>query len=247
MRSILTIFTVLLVIPAPAGAAERWRAPQTVAAAPSGVLWRDTDVAVDDRGGLVAVWSSSAGRQQAVLAARATSGGRFGRPLSVRAQRGSLGDARVAIDEDRHAVIAYRRVAGGVQRVASRTLTAGGRLLGEQFLSGPGLAADFAREGGRGTLSAREIAAAAEAGDPMAVGAMARYEHRLGRALASIINVLDPDVIVLGGGLSNIGRLYGNVPAVWSRWVFSDHVVTRLMKNVHGDSSGVRGAAWLWP
>lgn len=117
----------------------------------------------------------------------------------------------------------------------------------EQFLSGPGLAADFAREGGPGTLSAREIAAAAEAGDPMAVGAMARYEHRLGRALASVINVLDPDVIVLGGGLSNIGRLYGNVPAVWSRWVFSDHVVTRLMKNVHGDSSGVRGAAWLWP
>lgn len=143
MRSILTIFTVLLVIPAPAGAAERWRAPQTVAAAPSGVLWRDTDVAVDDRGGLVAVWSSSAGRQQAVLAARATSGGRFGRPLSVRAQRGSLGDARVAIDEDRHAVIAYRRVAGGVQRVASRTLTAGGRLLGEQFLSGPGSSAFF--------------------------------------------------------------------------------------------------------
>jgi len=117
----------------------------------------------------------------------------------------------------------------------------------EQFLSGPGLAADFAREGGAAALSAREIARAAEAGDQMSVGALARYEHRLGRALASVINVLDPDVIVLGGGVSNIGRLYDTVPALWSRWVFSDRVATRLVKNVHGDSSGVRGAAWLWP
>lgn len=116
----------------------------------------------------------------------------------------------------------------------------------EQFLSGPALEADFARDGGSAT-AAREIAAAALAGDPAAAGALARYEHRLGRALASVINVLDPDVIVLGGGLSNIDRLYANVPALWSRWVFSDHVATKLMKNVHGDSSGVRGAARLWP
>jgi fructokinase len=116
----------------------------------------------------------------------------------------------------------------------------------EQFLSGPGLAADFAREWG-GTLTAEEIAAAAAAGEATTGQAMARYEDRLGRALASVINVLDPDVIVLGGGLSNIDRLYENVPAVWPRWVFSDSVTTKLRKNVHGDSSGVRGACWLWP
>jgi predicted NBD/HSP70 family sugar kinase len=62
-----------------------------------------------------------------------------------------------------------------------------------------------------------------------------------------VINVVDPDVIVLGGGLSGIARLYDNVPVQWQRWVFSDHVSTKLMKNLHGDSSGVRGAAWLWP
>lgn len=116
----------------------------------------------------------------------------------------------------------------------------------EQFLSGPALEADFAREHGE-AMRAPEIAAAAQNGHPAAAAALTRYEHRLGRALAGIINVLDPDVIVLGGGLSNIDRLYGNVPALWSRWVFSDHVATKLMKNVHGDSSGVRGAARLWP
>jgi fructokinase len=75
---------------------------------------------------------------------------------------------------------------------------------------------------------------------------MARYEERLARALAGVINILDPDVIVLGGGVSNIERLYPNVPAQWKRYVFSDYVATRLARNVHGDSSGVRGAAWLW-
>ena len=73
------------------------------------------------------------------------------------------------------------------------------------------------------------------------------YEHRLARALASVINILDPDVIVLGGGLSNISRLYDNVPRLWTKWVFSDRVDPRLVPNMHGDSSGVRGAAWLWP
>lgn len=138
MRFILTIFTVLLVIPASAGAAERWRAPQTVAAAPSGVLWGDTDVAIDDRGGLVAVWSSHARNRHAVLASRASGGGRLGRPVSVRSQRGLMGEARVAFDEDRNAVVAYRRAAGGTHRVASRTFTARGRLRGEQLLSGGG-------------------------------------------------------------------------------------------------------------
>ena len=116
----------------------------------------------------------------------------------------------------------------------------------EQFLSGPGMAASFARDGG-GPMTAADIAAAAAAGEKQADITLARYEHRLGRALAGIINVLDPDVIVLGGGLSNIERLYDNVPALWSRWVFSDSVTTKLRKNVHGDSSGVRGACWLWP
>jgi len=75
---------------------------------------------------------------------------------------------------------------------------------------------------------------------------MQRYEERLARALAGVINVLDPDVIVLGGGMSNVSRLYTEVPRQWGRSVFSDHVATRLVRNVHGDSSGVRGAAWLW-
>ena len=73
-----------------------------------------------------------------------------------------------------------------------------------------------------------------------------RYEDRMARSLASVINLLDPDVIVLGGGLSNIERLYTSVPSRWSRYVFSDHVATRLVRALHGDSSGVRGAAWLW-
>ena len=74
-----------------------------------------------------------------------------------------------------------------------------------------------------------------------------RYEHRLARGLAHVINILDPDVIVLGGGMSNITRLYTNVPKLWEKFVFSDAVATRLVPPKHGDSSGVRGAAWLWP
>jgi fructokinase len=76
--------------------------------------------------------------------------------------------------------------------------------------------------------------------------AIARYEARLARALAGVVNLLDPDVIVLGGGVSNVDRLYANVPRLWRAHVFSDHVTTRLAKHAHGDSSGVRGAAWLW-
>jgi fructokinase len=76
--------------------------------------------------------------------------------------------------------------------------------------------------------------------------ALGRYEERLARGLAHVINILDPDVIVLGGGLSNIARLYANVPRLWGRHVFSDQVATRLHAPAHGDSSGVRGAAWLW-
>ena len=88
--------------------------------------------------------------------------------------------------------------------------------------------------------------AAAAAGDEDARESVATYERRLARGLASVINVFDPDAIVLGGGVSNIARLYERVPRLWAEFVFSDAVVTRLVRAVHGDSSGVRGAAWLW-
>ncbi len=83
--------------------------------------------------------------------------------------------------------------------------------------------------------------------DPAAAAALARYVDRVARGLASIINLLDPDIVVLGGGMSNLARLYDELPRQWPRWVFSDRVDTKLAKAVHGDSSGVRGAAWLWP
>ena len=116
----------------------------------------------------------------------------------------------------------------------------------ETFLSGPGLARDFQQHSGR-RLSPADVVASASRGDAEAEACLGRYEDRLARGLASIINVLDPDVIVLGGGMSNVTRLYENVPRLWSRYVFSDAIVTRLVPPVHGDSSGVRGAAWLWP
>ncbi len=115
----------------------------------------------------------------------------------------------------------------------------------EMSLSGLGLKRDHQVNTGQ-TLSAKEIANRVEASQGPAVASMARYEHRLARALAQIINILDPHVIVLGGGLSNIGRLYGTVPTLWREWVFSDTVHTVLVPAKHGDSSGVRGAAWLW-
>lgn len=121
----------------------------------------------------------------------------------------------------------------------------------ETFLSGPGLAADYeqATAGAPASaerLASEEIVARAEAGDVRCEQALLRYESRLARALGSVINVLDPDVVVLGGGLSRLERLYSNVPRQWGRWVFSDSVATRLVAPMHGDSSGVRGAAWLW-
>jgi fructokinase len=116
----------------------------------------------------------------------------------------------------------------------------------ETFLSGPGLARDHRATGGA-ELPAAEITRRAKAGERSALAALHRYERRLARALATVINLLDPHVIVLGGGLSNIERLYRTVPALWEEWVFSDRVATHLRRNRHGDSSGVRGAAWLWP
>ncbi len=115
----------------------------------------------------------------------------------------------------------------------------------ETFLSGPGLARDYERTAGA-RLEPSEIARRAADGDPAASATLERYEDRMARALASVINIIDPDVIVLGGGVSNIARLYVNVPARWAPYVFSDRVDTRLVPPKHGDSSGVRGAAWLW-
>ena len=113
----------------------------------------------------------------------------------------------------------------------------------ETFLSGRGMQAAY----GDSSLTAREIAEAAAKGDARAGAAIERYATRLAKGLASVINVLDPDVVVLGGGLSNIDALYERVPQLWRDWVFSDRVDTRLVRARHGDSSGVRGAAWLWP
>jgi len=115
----------------------------------------------------------------------------------------------------------------------------------ETFISGPGLAADLERHNA-GPSDAETIVAKADAGDPAALAAMARYADRLARSLASVINILDPDVIVLGGGLSNAGQLYQEVPRLLPAYVFSDEVTTPLMPAAHGDSSGVRGAARLW-
>lgn len=113
----------------------------------------------------------------------------------------------------------------------------------ETFLSGPGFARNYTGE----EVAPADIEARAAAGEADAVSAMGRYHGRLARALASMINTLDPDVIVLGGGMSNLAALYDTVPALWSDWVFSDRVDTRLVRAKYGDDSGVRGAAWLWP
>jgi predicted NBD/HSP70 family sugar kinase len=116
----------------------------------------------------------------------------------------------------------------------------------ETWLSGPGLERDYQRAGGV-ALRAADIAERDLAAEPAAVQSLDRYIDRLARALASVINIIDPEVIVLGGGVGNIERLYRDVPKAWGRYVFSDQVDTRLMKPKFGDSSGVRGAAWLWP
>jgi fructokinase len=115
----------------------------------------------------------------------------------------------------------------------------------ETFLSGPGLAADHRRHGGD-DRDCPAIAASAEAGDPKCQTTLERYAERLARALATVINIFDPDAIVLGGGLSAIDALYESVPRLWKPFVFSDEVATRLLPPRYGDSSGVRGAAWLW-
>ncbi len=115
----------------------------------------------------------------------------------------------------------------------------------ETQLSGPALSRSFRRKTGR-EATPEELLAWAQAGDRDAEAAWQRYEDQLARALASVINVLDPDVVVAGGGISNAARLYERVPARWARYVFSDRVDTRFVPAQFGDASGVRGAAWLW-
>lgn len=116
----------------------------------------------------------------------------------------------------------------------------------EAWISGTAFVKDFERATGQ-TLTGAEIAAGAAAGRPEAEAALDRYVDRLGRALAVIADILDPDVIVLAGGMSNTEALYARVPLVTTKWAFTDRFTTPIVKAAHGDSSGVRGAAWLWP
>jgi fructokinase len=115
----------------------------------------------------------------------------------------------------------------------------------ETFLSGPGLSRDYARRAGP-TLRGEEIVARAAAGEPAAGAALEAYRDRLARALAMVIDILDPDVIALGGGMSNIAPIYDGLRTRVARHAFTDALETKIVKNVHGDSGGVRGAAWLW-
>jgi len=116
----------------------------------------------------------------------------------------------------------------------------------EAYVSGPGIREDHERVTGE-KKSTEQIVTDADQGDEKSSATLARFEDRLARALSSIINVVDPHVIVVGGGVSRVPRIYRNVPALWDQWVFSDRIDTRLVAATHGDSSGVRGAAWLWP
>lgn len=116
----------------------------------------------------------------------------------------------------------------------------------ETLLSGPGLAADFYRNGGNTEFTTNEIVALATQGDVLAEAVMQRFFDRFGRAMATVVNILDPDVIVLGGGISNIDRLYTEGRVKVAQYVFNDQFMTPMLRNAHGDSSGVRGAAQLW-
>jgi fructokinase len=116
----------------------------------------------------------------------------------------------------------------------------------ETFVSGPAFEQDYHVTSGE-NLTASDIAAVATAGDPLAIAALERLEDRLARALTSVVNIIDPDVVILGGGLSNIDRLYANLPPLFERYAFSDTFDTPVRRAAHGDAGGVRGAAWLWP
>jgi fructokinase len=116
----------------------------------------------------------------------------------------------------------------------------------ETFLSGAGLAREYFSLS-QNELLAEQIAEAEQSGEPDAVRALSTYKHRLARSLAALVNVLDPDMIVLGGGISNVETLYAGLPELIAQYAFADGIRTRVVRAAHGDSSGVRGAAWLWP
>jgi fructokinase len=116
----------------------------------------------------------------------------------------------------------------------------------ETWLSGPGFVRDYRNNGGAASIDAADIVLRAAGGESCAEAALARYEDRMARSLASVINIIDPDIIVLGGGMSNVSRLYQNVPKLWQQYVFTNRCKTPLVPPLHGDSNGVRGAAWLW-
>lgn len=161
-------------------------------------------------------------------------------------------------------LVVNRRLIGGVNRIAGEwghnplpwpgpddeaglSCYCGAKGCIETWLSGPALVADYQRGGGDPAVpSAASVCLAEAQGELAAVAALARYYQRLARGLAGVINLLDPEVIVLAGGLSNHLPIYERVPALWQQWVFSDRVDTRLCRAAHGDASGVRGAAWLW-
>jgi fructokinase len=145
-----------------------------------------------------------------------------------------------------HNPLPAMRVLDGIDERPGPPCYCGRSGCGETFLSGGALAADHERHTGA-KLRAEEIVAADLAGDPAAAATLARYVDRLARALAVVINVFDPETIVLGGGMSNVERLYRDVPAALPPHCFTDALATKFVRNKHGDSSGVRGAAWLWP
>jgi fructokinase len=161
--------------------------------------------------------------------------------------------AGIAID--RHILTGHQAIAGEFGHIPLPWMTAeefpgnacwcGQHGCLETYVSGTGFRRDHEKATGRAQAS-QEVIAAMRAGDAAARASYERYASRLGRGLATIVNVLDPDVIVLGGGMSNVDELYADLPGIIGRYVFSDAFTTPIRRNVHGDSSGVRGAAWLW-
>jgi fructokinase len=134
----------------------------------------------------------------------------------------------------------------GAQELPGADCSGGKRGCIDTFLSGPNLARDYREATGEAAITAKEVAARAAAGEAAAQAALDRHSDRLARALAGVINILDPDALVLGGGLSNLAHLYEDLPRLLPRYVFSDSVCTRVLRAHHGDSSGVFGAARLW-
>lgn len=144
-----------------------------------------------------------------------------------------------------HNPLPWSQHIGGLSETPGSNCYCGEKGCIETFISGPGLSNDFLADTGT-RLTAEDITTLADTGSVPAKAAIARYIHRLARSIASVINILDPDIIVFGGGLSNIDAIYKTLPDLLNDFVFSDVCDTPCVKNIHGDSSGVRGAAWLW-